>query len=939
MIISQAGIFGRRLAVLVLGLGWLVAARPGALPAAGALAAQPATTPLLLVSETLYDPADSEPGYEWIELIHLGTTTLDLSAYKVGDEETAGGGEGMYQFPAGSSAAPEQVVLIANRAADFALAYGFNPDYEVVETVAEVPNLVKYTAWASGSVSLANSGDDVLILDGADNLVDALSWGSSTFAFNPSAPDVAQGHSLERNPANADTDSAADWADQADPTPGSVPIPPPGCGKTGAYLATWEIQGSGHTSPYDGQSVGAVRGIVTADFQQGTGGPEELDGFFIQAHETDCDPTTSEGLWVYSGSNPKSLSVGDLVEITGSDVAEYQGPASFIWEYTLTEVTCFSSCNVTTLQAGVGLPPAETYQPPQSAAEALAYNEAREGMLVQVTSTATVVAPVNPFNELVMRLGVGVDRPSQEEGEHGDLITLDGDGVSAANCGQDGLGYIKTFDVITANPTAGFQVFGPLNYGFNAYKVQQADDAFCLSVTPGNDASYDPADNPPPAAAPDRLLLAGINAWNFFDTDNDPAKSDELPSAAEYDRKARKLADAVCQPTGLNQPHIIALQEVENDVVLQKLTTEIMTVCGASYAYHTLAGPDDRSIQLAFLTRTDQVSVLSIADRQGCSAIDWGVDYEAGDHPPDITCNGPTPHYLFDRPPLELIAQITLGGAPRTLTIYNNHFKSKLNDPACAEPDCTDLRVEQARFVDGLVDSGLASDPNAAIVVMGDLNDTYVSAPVDELDKTYGVLTNVWDDIAGPPSVGQGSIQRYSYIYNGVSQTLDHLLVSDALNALARVVSVRHLNADWPGAHLDDDSMFRASDHDFMLTALDFPPAGVTTLHIGDLDGSSIAIGNRWRATVTATVVDAGGAPVANATVSGDWSIGYSGPGSCVTDSAGVCSMTSGNIGGRRARTVFTVTDVAHASLVYDPLANTDPDGDSDGTTITVLRP
>ncbi len=927
-----------QLVMMLLGLGWLTAVRPAASPVI-ADSFPPHTTANLLVSETLYDPETSEPANEWIELLHLGTTTLDLTSYKVGDEETADGGEGMYQFPAGSSAAPGQVLLIANRAVDFAAVYGFNPDYELVETTPDVPNMVKYTAWAGGSVSLANGGDDVLILDGADSLVDAVSWGSSTFAFDPSAPDVAEGHSLERNPADHDSDSAADWMDQPNPTPGSIPDLPPGCGKTGAYLATWEIQGSGHTSPYEGQSVGAVRGIVTADFQQGTGGPQELDGFFLQAHETDCDPATSDGLWVFTGSSPKSIHVGDLVEISGSAAAEYQGPASFIWEYTLTELTCFSSCNVTTIQSNVGLPAAEEYQPPPNAADALAYNEAREGMLVQVSTAATVIAPVNPFHELVMRLGVGVDRPSQEEGEHGDLITLDGDGVSAANCGQDGLGYVKTFDVITPDPGAGFQVFGPLNYGFNAYKVQQVDDAFCLSVTPGNDASYDPADNPPPAAIPDRLLLAGINAWNFFDTNNDPAKEDELPSTAEYDRKARKLANAVCQPTGLNQPHIIALQEVENEVVLQKLTTEIMTVCGVSYDYDTLAGPDDRSIQVAFLTRTDQVSVLAVNDRQGCSAIDWGVDYEAGDHPADITCNGPTPHYLFDRPPLELVAEITLGGAPRILTLYNNHFKSKLNDPACAEPDCTDLRVEQARFVDGLVDDLLAADPNAAIVVMGDLNDYYVSVPLDELDKTYGVLTNVWDDVAGPPSVGQGSIQRYSYIYNGVSQTLDHLLVSDALNALPRTVSVRHVNADWPGSHVEDDSMFRASDHDFMLIALDFPPAGVTTLHIGDLDGSSTAISNRWRATVTAMVVDAAGAPVANATVSGDWSVGYTGSGSCVTDSTGGCSVISGNINGRRARTVFTVTDVAHASLSYDPLSNTDPDGDSDGTTITVFRP
>jgi predicted extracellular nuclease len=103
------------------------------------------------------------------------------------------------------------------------------------------------------------------------------------------------------------------------------------CGKTSSYLAVWEIQGSGDTSPYDGDRVSNVRGIVTADFQAGTGGPYELQGFFLQAHETDCDDATSDGIFVYTGSVAKSVQVGDLVEIVRAEVAEYQGPDSFIW--------------------------------------------------------------------------------------------------------------------------------------------------------------------------------------------------------------------------------------------------------------------------------------------------------------------------------------------------------------------------------------------------------------------------------------------------------------------------------------------------------------------------------------------------------------------------------------------------------------------------------
>ncbi len=110
-------------------------------------------------------------------------------------------------------------------------------------------------------------------------------------------------------------------------------------------------------------------------------------------------------------------------------------------------------------------------------------------------------------------------------------------------------------------------------------------------------------------------------------------------------------------------------------------------------------------------------------------------------------------------------------------------------------------------------------------------------------------------------------------------------------------------------------------------------------MHVGDLDGSSAAAPrNRWNATVTITVHDASENPVANATVSGSWSVG--GGGSCTTDAAGQCNVTKNNIKDREASATFTVAEVTrHAGDVYDSGANHDPDGDSDGTSITILNP
>lgn len=185
----------------------------------------PSDTPApgkLLISEVMYDAKGLEPDGEWIELYNAGGTTIDLSDYKIGDEETQGGQESMYQFPLGATLAPGQVIIIANKATVFSNQYGFSPDYEIVADDPTVPELSRYISWATGNWNLANDGDDVLVLDGSNQLVDALSWGISHWAFNPSAPDITEGHTLARVPANVDTDTAADWIDQVTPDPGQV---------------------------------------------------------------------------------------------------------------------------------------------------------------------------------------------------------------------------------------------------------------------------------------------------------------------------------------------------------------------------------------------------------------------------------------------------------------------------------------------------------------------------------------------------------------------------------------------------------------------------------------------------------------------------------------------------------------------------------------------
>ena len=119
------------------------------------------------------------------------------------------------------------------------------------------------------------------------------------------------------------------------------------------------------------------------------------------------------------------------------------------------------------------------------------------------------------------------------------------------------------------------------------------------------------------------------------------------------------------------------------------------------------------------------------------------------------------------------------------------------------------------------------------------------------------------------------------------------------------------------------------------------PTPGVTTMHVGDLDGSSSWVFGTWvwQATVTVEVHDANHNPVSDATVSGSWSGGYSGSDQCTTNGSGRCSISTGFIWRGNSSTTFTVDDVTHSAFTYQPADNHDPDGDSDGTSITISRP
>lgn len=190
----------------------------------------------LLISEVLYDAqTPSTSGDEFIELCNPLTSTLDLSGYKVGDEETASAGEGMYHLPPGWTLSPGACLVVAKNAAQFAARFAVTPTFEVVVSgsgytdTPAVPNLARYSSWGSGSLALANDGDEVLVLGPADQIVDSVAYGSGDYASLGLIPQASAPAplSLQRLwPFDRDWMAADFYGDS--PTPGSLsPLPAP----------------------------------------------------------------------------------------------------------------------------------------------------------------------------------------------------------------------------------------------------------------------------------------------------------------------------------------------------------------------------------------------------------------------------------------------------------------------------------------------------------------------------------------------------------------------------------------------------------------------------------------------------------------------------------------------------------------------------------------
>jgi hypothetical protein len=224
------------------------------------------------------------------------------------------------------------------------------------------------------------------------------------------------------------------------------------------------------------------------------------------------------------------------------------------------------------------------------------------------------------------------------------------------------------------------------------------------------------------------------------------------------------------------------------------------------------------------------------------------------------------------------------------------------------------IRSDVAALVDTLPDPG---DAPPTVTVTAPANGTEVTGTVslvaDAADDTG--VTQVEFSVDGAP-VGTDSAAA-----DGWSVEWDSVTVENGTHTVSAAAT------DTAGQTATDS----------VQVTVDNPVTSTTTMHVGDLDATSTNEGRSWTATVAVSVATSAGGHVDGASVQGAWSTGVQV--SCTTGSAGTCTVDLTGLLKRDGSVQFEVTDVTAAPLTYDSSANGDPDGDSDGTTITVLKP
>ena len=543
----------------------------------------------------------------------------------------------------------------------------------------------------------------------------------------------------------------------------------------GDYIPIHAIQGGGASSPFAGCTV-KTAGVVTGRFQGNWPTSGIFNGVYLQDATGDGDPNTSDAIFVNHGAASVSVNVGSVVTVTGrvQEYNEYDDPCPPC--ETQIRVTNTSDVQV----SGLALLPASVMlDPPCDPIAAAANLESLEGMNVALPATSTVVGPTSYETIMVVPGTLGLDRVMRHSACEGMPVGVRHWELYGRIGGANSPALVVGSVVNSIN--------GPLAYTYGNYVVAtQAGSPW--SVVTSQPLPFTVPSGP--AAGANEFTAATFNAYEF-----DP------------DGGAIKMTKVVAVIAQLNGPTFLAFQEVSPTGSLPSLVSHL---AARGYPYNYAYSHEDAGGHgVALFWRTDRVSgVVTSTAYQGCSVN--GSTSSTYD-PLNSHCRGIGQYPLFARRPVIVTGTVGLARGNRQVVVIANHFKAK----GTAADD--QRRLGEGQFVGGLVDYFVShGSPN--VIVMGDLNDWEDSPPLQALYAS-GNLTSTW--YAVPEDA------RYSFIYKGVSQVLDHILVSQPMRAWLRDVGPLRIDADYPFNPYSGDAavVWRTSDHDPISARFSVPSA------------------------------------------------------------------------------------------------------------------
>ncbi|SDM36939.1 hypothetical protein SAMN05518871_10155 [Psychrobacillus sp. OK028] len=587
-------------------------------------------------------------------------------------------------------------------------------------------------------------------------------------------------------------------------------------------LQIHDIQGAGHFTSFDNKTVEGIQGVVTYSFV--------LNGatyYHIQTPDdlADANPNTSEAILLYSGTSTWPIQVGDLVSVTGR-VSEFAYDGYTDRQTTDLKTTQINVRNdqggkVTVLKGGVALP------------APIIIDEAKMSLAKIDSDNLTVFNPTVDaidFWESIegMRVQVGNVKAVAPQ-EHGDLITVlesaptnslhggvlyekDNQNPNRVQFRLEPNGPGRDFEVATGDKFKG-PITGVVGYSFQNFKIYVSLDEMKAAHTKG-------AATPEKTTivkAEDKLTIASYNLENF--SNNKTSTTDD---------KARKLARAIA--TDMQSPDIVGVTEVQDnngegtgdskaDQSYARLITAIKAAGGANYQYVNIdpennadGGAPNANIRVGFLYNPERVKLT-----EGISAgnATTAVGYQDG----KLTLNpgriDPT-NSAFNSSRKPLAAQFDFKG--ESVIVIANHWNSKSGDTplfGSIQPPKYDSEVQRkqiAKIVSDFVVDVKTKNPNANVVSLGDFNDYQFADALLIHEGEH--MTNMINKVE--------TSDRYTYLYQGNSQVLDHILVTKNLENKTKI-DILHINADFT------DMAGRASDHDPVMVQIDLLAKEVVT--------------------------------------------------------------------------------------------------------------